>query len=299
MTSGSTVLDVAAGAGGQTLSAAWRVGPSGRVVATDISPTILTYVAKNAADAGLSQVETIEADGEALDGLPTGSFDAVICRLGLIYFPDQARALAGFRRLLRPGGRFAAIVYSTPDRNEFFSVPVSIIRSRAQLPAPQPGQPGPFSLGGPGVIETVLGDAGFSDVDVQAVPAAAAAPVGGRMRTVRAGVVRRPAPDAVRSARGAATPDLGGDRGVTAAVRIRLGILGTVRTAGGFRLEVNLAQAHLRDRTSSQVEELAYAFGQRSGSTSEEGLQVGAGLVELVVAHVGVEADGPTGDRLG
>ena len=172
VTSGSTVLDVAAGAGGQTLSAAWRVGPSGRVVATDISPTILTYVAKNAADAGLSQVETIEADGEALDGLPTGSFDAVICRLGLIYFPDQARALAGFRRLLRPGGRFAAIVYSTPDRNEFFSVPVSIIRSRAQLPAPQPGQPGPFSLGGPGVIETVLGDAGFSDVDVQVVPAA-------------------------------------------------------------------------------------------------------------------------------
>ena len=171
VTSGSTVLDVAAGAGGQTLSAAWRVGPSGRVLATDISPTILTYVAKNAADAGLSQVETIEADGEALDGLPSGSFDAVICRLGLIYFPDQAGALAGFRRLLRPGGRFAAIVYSTPDRNEFFSVPVSIIRSRAQLPPPQPGQPGPFSLGGPGVIETVLGDAGFSDVDVQVVPA--------------------------------------------------------------------------------------------------------------------------------
>lgn len=168
---GSSVLDVAAGAGGQTLSAAWRVGPSGRVVATDISPTILGYVAKDAADAGLSQIETIEADGEALDALPAGSFDAAICRLGLIYFPDQARALAGIRRLLRPGGRLAAIVYSTPDRNEFFSVPVSIIRNRAQLPPPQPGQPGPFSLGGPGVIETVLGDAGYRDVDVQALSA--------------------------------------------------------------------------------------------------------------------------------
>lgn len=171
VTGGARVLDVAAGAGGQTLAAARRVGPTGRVVATDISPTILTYAAKSAAEAGLTNVETVEADGEALDALAAGSFDAVISRVGLIYFPDQQRALGGMHQALRDGGRIAAIVYSTPDRNEFFSLPVSIIRDRAQLPPPQPGQPGPFSLGGPGVIEASLKAAGFSDVSVEAIPA--------------------------------------------------------------------------------------------------------------------------------
>ena len=166
---GARVLDVAAGAGGQSLAAARQVGPTGSVVATDISPTILTYAAKAAAEAGLTNIETIEADGEALDSLPAGSFDAVICRVGLIYFPDQQRALGGMLRALRPGGRIAATVYSTPDRNEFFSVPVSIIRDRAQLPPPQPGQPGPFSLGGPGVLQAALTTAGFSDVTVDAL----------------------------------------------------------------------------------------------------------------------------------
>jgi SAM-dependent methyltransferase len=109
-------------------------------------------------------------DGERLD-VEAGAFDAVVSRLGLIYFPDQAGALAGQYRALRPGGRVGAVVYSTPDRNGFFSVPVSIIRRRAQLPPPAPGQPGPFSLGGPGVLEDAFRSAGFRDVGSQAVPA--------------------------------------------------------------------------------------------------------------------------------
>lgn len=168
---GSQVLDVAAGAGGQSLAAARRAWPSGRVVATDISPTILTYAAKTAAEAGLTNIETLEADGEGLHDLPSGAFDAVISRVGLIYFPDQQAALTGMRRALRDGGRFAAIVYSTPARNEFFSVPVTIIRTRAQLPPPEPGQPGPFSLGSPGVLERALTTAGFEEVSVEAVEA--------------------------------------------------------------------------------------------------------------------------------
>jgi SAM-dependent methyltransferase len=168
---GSRVLDVAAGAGGQTILAARRVGPGGRVLATDISPTILTYAAKAAAEAGLGNVETLEVDGETLDVLDPGSFDAVVSRVGLIYFPDQQRALVGMRQTLRPGGRIAAIVYSTAERNEFFSIPVSIIRRRANLPPPLPGQPGPFSLGRPGVLEQALTAAGFDDVSVEAVNA--------------------------------------------------------------------------------------------------------------------------------
>jgi SAM-dependent methyltransferase len=168
---GSRVLDVAAGAGGQTILAARRVGPGGRVLATDISPTILSYAAKAAAEAGLGNVETLEVDGESLDVLDPGSFDAVVSRVGLIYFPDQQRALAGMRRTLRPGGRIAAIVYATAERNEFFSIPVSIIRRRANLPPPLPGQPGPFSLGRLGVLEQALTAAGFDDVSVEAVNA--------------------------------------------------------------------------------------------------------------------------------
>jgi len=167
---GASVLDVAAGAGGQTLAAARRVGPAGRVVATDLSPTILSYAAKAAAEAGLTNIETLEADGEQLDDLGAEAFDAVISRVGLIYFPDQHRALTGMARVLRPGGRLAAVVYSTAERNPFFSIPVSIIRQRAQLPPPEPGQPGPFSLGAPGVLEAALTTAGFRDVTVDAVP---------------------------------------------------------------------------------------------------------------------------------
>src|SRR3954453_17953147 len=85
---GAAVLDVAAGAGGQTLAAARRVGPTGRVLATDISPTILEYAAARAAAAGFTNVATSELDGEDL-AVDPGSYDAVISRVGLIYFPDQ------------------------------------------------------------------------------------------------------------------------------------------------------------------------------------------------------------------
>lgn len=171
ITSGASVLDVAAGAGGQTLAAARRVGSGGRVLATDISPTILTYAAKAAAESGATNVETLELDGEALERLGGATFDAVISRVGLIYFPDQHGALTGMRSVLRDGGRLSAIVYSTPDRNQFFSLPVSIIRQRAKLPAPQPGQPGPFSLGAVDAIEERLAAAGFRDVTVETLSA--------------------------------------------------------------------------------------------------------------------------------
>lgn len=167
---GSRVLDIAAGAGEQSISAARRVGESGHVLATDIAPALLERAAADARTAGLSNVETRELDGEALDALPAASFDAAISRVGLIYFPDQQRALAGMRRALRPGGRVAAIVYSTPERNAFFSIPVKIIRERAKLPPPLPGQPGPFSLGAEGVLEAAFAKAGLRDIEVRKVP---------------------------------------------------------------------------------------------------------------------------------
>jgi len=167
---GHRVLDVAAGAGDQTLMIAERVGPTGRVLATDIAPRILEHAREAAASAGLGNVDIREMDGEELD-LPAGSFDAVVSRVGLIYLPDQKKAVAGMRRVLAPGGRIAAIVYSTAERNGFFSDPVAIIRRRANLGPPLPGQPGPFSLGQPEVLGSLFESAGFRDVDVRTVAA--------------------------------------------------------------------------------------------------------------------------------
>jgi SAM-dependent methyltransferase len=167
---GSHVLDVAAGAGGQTVRAGLRAGPDGRVLATDISPAILAYAEQAARAAGVANVATREMDAEALE-VADGTYDAVISRLGLIYLPDRQRALAGMFRALAPGGRIATVNYTTPDRNEFFSIPVSVIRRRAGLPAPAPGQPGPFSLGAPGAVESAYEEAGFEDIEVRRVDA--------------------------------------------------------------------------------------------------------------------------------
>jgi cyclopropane fatty-acyl-phospholipid synthase-like methyltransferase len=165
---GDRVLDLAAGAGEPSLSAAQRVGPSGHVIATDISSNILEFAEHTARERGLTNVETRVMDGEKPDQ-PDASFDAVLSRLGLIYFPDRSGALQGARRVLRSGGRVVLAGFTTPDQNRFFSIPISIIRRRANLPAPAPGLPGPFSLGGPGVMEALLKEAGFVDVQARKV----------------------------------------------------------------------------------------------------------------------------------
>lgn len=166
---GQRILDIAAGAGEPAVSAAERVGPGGYVLATDISEGIVELALQVARERGLKQIETRAMDGEKLD-LTDASFDAVLCRLGLMYMPHPVTALREWRRALRAGGRVAVVVFSTPDRNSWGAMPASIIRRRAQLPPPVPGQPGPFSLGGPGVLEGVFRDAGFADPEIRAVP---------------------------------------------------------------------------------------------------------------------------------
>lgn len=175
----SRVLDVAAGAGGQSIAAGRRVGPDGSVLATDLSPTILRHAARAAEVAGLENVSTRELDGEQLHQLPAESFTAAISRVGLIYFPNRHEALTGIHHALGDGGRFATMTYSTAATNGFFSLPVSIIRDRAQLPAPAPGQPGPFSLADPEVLEQDLTRAGFHDIEVDVIDAPVRLPSAG------------------------------------------------------------------------------------------------------------------------
>jgi len=165
---GHRVLDVAAGAGEQSITTAKKVGTSGYVLATDISSNILEFAQQMAKQAGLNNIETLVLDGENLT-LPDATFDSVISRVGLIYFPDQQRALKEMLRVLKPGGKVAAIVYSTPEKNKFCSVRVSIIRNRAKGIPALPGQPGPFSLGAEGIIESAFSQAGFINVKSELV----------------------------------------------------------------------------------------------------------------------------------
>jgi ubiquinone/menaquinone biosynthesis C-methylase UbiE len=169
---GSRVLDVAGGAGEPALSAAARVGPSGYVLSTDISANLVRLASQNARGQGLA-AEHFEArvmDGEHL-ALPDVGFDAVLSRLGLIYFPDRPRALAEIHRVLKPGGRVVLASFTTPQANPFFAIPIAIIRRRAQLSPPPPGGPGPFSLGSGEVLEDAYRRAGFRDVELRVIPA--------------------------------------------------------------------------------------------------------------------------------
>lgn len=167
---GSRVLIVAAGAGDEALQTADRVGSTGSVLATDFAAEIIAFAADNARRLGYPNLETGVMDGEQLE-VPAASFDAALSRLGLIYFPDRANGLAGMVRAVKPGGRVALIGYTTPDRNQFFSIPVGIVRRHANLPAPEPWQPGPFSMGGPGVMAEALRTAGLIEVESRTVPA--------------------------------------------------------------------------------------------------------------------------------
>jgi len=161
---GNRVLDVAAGTGDQTLSAAERVGPTGYVLAIDVSTNMLNSAAEAVRTAGLTNVETRVMNAENLD-LDADSFDAVICRLGLHAFPNPPKELRGMRRVLKPGGKVAAIVMSTAENNPRIGIPSTVARRRGGTMLSM------FALSEPGMLENVFRDGGFPDVAVHTVSA--------------------------------------------------------------------------------------------------------------------------------
>ena len=168
---GARVLDVAAGSGDQTLAVAQAVGAQGHVLATDLSPAIVALARDNAARAGVAQVETRGADGEDL-GVPEASFDAAVCRLGLMFFPDPLQGLREMQRALRPGGGVCTMVFSRPEKNPCLTILMSTALKHAGLPPRDPFQAGGLlSLGQPGRIDALFRSAGFHDVATSALDA--------------------------------------------------------------------------------------------------------------------------------
>ncbi len=167
---GMRVLDLACGAGSQTIHTASRVGPNGSVVACDISATMLDHVRQSAAAANLQNIETLECAADDLDErLPP--FDAAISRLGLMLFPSPGTALKAIQRVLKPGAHFGALVFTTLDNNPFLARTMAIVLRCAGKSPPKPGQPGLFALGGKGILEDLMRDSGL--VQVQTKPATA------------------------------------------------------------------------------------------------------------------------------
>ncbi|MCW5772823.1 MAG: class I SAM-dependent methyltransferase [Rhodospirillaceae bacterium] len=161
---GARVLDVAAGAGDQTLDIARRVGERGFVLATDLSPAILDFAREQARRAGLRHVETRASDGETLD-IGEARFDAAVCRLGLMFFPDPGRGLRAMFDRLELGGRACTLVFSTPEANPCIAILMATALKHAGLPPRDPYQPGGLlSLGKPGHIDALFRAAGFERV---------------------------------------------------------------------------------------------------------------------------------------
>jgi ubiquinone/menaquinone biosynthesis C-methylase UbiE len=156
---GQSVLDVATGTGVAAEAALAVVGPSGSVIGGDVSPNMLDIARKRLANL---PVTLQQADAHNLP-FADGSFDAVICQLGLMFFDDPVRALHEFRRVLRPGSRAAVSVNSTPDHSLFLRVGAVMAR---HIPAKAEMFTRPFSIRNAARLHGLFDNAGFREIEV-------------------------------------------------------------------------------------------------------------------------------------
>ena len=138
---GSRVLDVAVGTGESTLMAAQRVGGRGYVLATDHSSSMLSVAAEAARKESLTNVETRVMNAENLE-LDVDSFDAVICRQALMLFPNPAKGLTEMRRVVKPEGKVAVIVFSALEKNPYQGIVFAIVQRLETYPLHRQENPG-------------------------------------------------------------------------------------------------------------------------------------------------------------
>jgi ubiquinone/menaquinone biosynthesis C-methylase UbiE len=168
--SSSKVLDIATGIGEPAITAATKVGNgNGHVLATDISPQMLSIARQRAASLGLQDViEFKEGDAETIS-LPDSAFDAVLCRWGLMFLPDLGEGLSNIYSSLVNGGYLAAAVWASPDKVPFLSVSMKTVVKETGKPMPPSGTPGPFKLADQSIITDALSKCGFKDIAVERI----------------------------------------------------------------------------------------------------------------------------------
>jgi ubiquinone/menaquinone biosynthesis C-methylase UbiE len=156
---GQRVLDVATGTGLAAEAALGVVGSAGSVLATDISPEMVEKARERIAPWPNAAVSM--EDGQALS-FPEESFDAVVCSLGLMFFPGPEPALAGFRRVLRPGGWAAVSVPTAPERS--YNGRINVIVAR-HVPELAQAAARTFALGDAARLRLLFTEAGFQDIE--------------------------------------------------------------------------------------------------------------------------------------
>jgi ubiquinone/menaquinone biosynthesis C-methylase UbiE len=164
-----TVLDIGTGYGEPALTAAYAVMPGGRVVAADIAADMLAFGRERAAQAGLQNVEFLEADAETLR-FDESTFDAIISRQCLQFLPDIVGTLKRLHSFLKADGRLAAAVWGPPKAVQF-ALAVPVILNELTLPSPPPGRPGIFALADSATLAQLVAEAGFRDVETGTVTA--------------------------------------------------------------------------------------------------------------------------------
>lgn len=158
------VLDVGCGNGATTRAAA-RAAGDGSALGIDLSEAMLECARATSRDEGIPNIEFEVADAQTRPF--DAEFDRVISRFGVMFFEDPVAAFTNIRRALRDGGRLAVVVWQDVGANEWVRVPSAAVFQHVSPPeAADPGAPGPFSLGDPDRVRSILDDAGFSDVSV-------------------------------------------------------------------------------------------------------------------------------------
>ena len=165
---GMQVLELACGVGGLGIEAASRVGPAGGVLLTDVADAMVDIAARKVAEAGLTNARTAVTGIEAIDA-PDAAFDVVLCREGLMFAIDPARAVGEIRRVLRPGGRVAVAVWGAPVDNPWLGLILESASTVLGEPVPPPGLPGPFALADRDALVALVRGAGLTAVDATAV----------------------------------------------------------------------------------------------------------------------------------
>ena len=168
---GDSVLDLATGTGEPALTIAKVIGSKGKVVGVDLSPGMLSVAKERAAAQGVENVTFQVNDNDDLPALHDSSFDAAVCRFGLMFMPDPTHVLTSIRRVLKPGGKVAVATWSPPEKVPFFSILSKIVTGHFPEIKPMPtGVPGGvFGIPSQEMLGTLFGKAGLKGFSSQLV----------------------------------------------------------------------------------------------------------------------------------